>query len=112
MSIDVEGEIYQALIDQGIQLMTVTHRPSLWSASFVSFSHNLLCRKYHSHILHFDGEGGWTFERLDHRRPTEVARLSLEEEKQQLETQIRNVGRARERLASICAVWTSVKFLY
>ena len=57
---EIERVMYERAKALGITLMTVSHRRSLW--------------KYHSHILQFDGNGGYTFTRLDAEK-----RLRLEE---------------------------------
>jgi len=47
VSMDVEGHLYTHMKEQGITLITVSHRPSLW--------------KYHEYLLMFKGDKDYEF---------------------------------------------------
>jgi len=47
VSVDAEGSLYEECKAQGITLLSVSHRKSLW--------------QYHEYVLRFDGEGGAKF---------------------------------------------------
>ncbi|KAH9486683.1 ATP-binding cassette sub-family D member 1 [Psilocybe cubensis] len=79
---EMEGMMMEYAGKLNITLLTVSHRPSLW--------------KYHAVILHYDGQGGYVFTKLDAEK-----RLALQEEKQSLETKLLEVPKMKARLAEL-----------
>ena len=75
--------MYQHIIDMGITVLTVTHRPSLW--------------KYHNCLLQYNGEGGINFSELNAE-----TRLSLKEEKEKIENKLNSVSKMEKRLIHVC----------
>ncbi|OJJ49905.1 hypothetical protein ASPZODRAFT_59190 [Penicilliopsis zonata CBS 506.65] len=84
VTLEIERVMYETAKRLGITLMTVSHRRSLW--------------KYHRKILQFDGQGGYIFTALDWER-----RLKLEDEKEDLDLQLRAVPELQRRIAELTA---------
>lgn len=82
VTLEVERVMYEGAKRLGITLMTVSHRRSLW--------------KYHTRILQFDGQGGFYFGRLDAER-----RAVLEDEKEDIELQLRAVPDIEQRIREL-----------
>ncbi|TVY41968.1 ATP-binding cassette sub-family D member [Lachnellula subtilissima] len=84
VTLEMEKVMYEHAKALGITLMTVSHRRSLW--------------KYHIMILQFDGQGKYIFTKLDADR-----RLKLEDEREELEVQLRQVPEIERRIAELSA---------
>jgi ATP-binding cassette subfamily D (ALD) long-chain fatty acid import protein len=84
VTLEMEKVMYEHAKALGITLMTVSHRRSLW--------------KYHSMILQFDGQGNYIFTKLDADK-----RLKLEDEREELELQLRQVPEIERRIAELSA---------
>jgi len=84
VTLEVERVMYEEAKRLGITLMTVSHRRSLW--------------KYHKTILQFDGQGNYIFTGLDAEK-----RLQLEDEKEELDLQLRAVPDIEKRIAELTA---------
>lgn len=82
VTLDIEKIMYDHATKLGITMLTVSHRPSLW--------------KYHTHVLQYDGQGGYVFTELDADK-----RLKLQEEKQQLEQNLLLLPKWQERLEEL-----------
>ncbi|KAF2096389.1 putative ABC fatty acid transporter [Rhizodiscina lignyota] len=84
VTLEIERVMYEEAKRLGITLMTVSHRRSLW--------------KYHTNILQFDGQGHYIFTKLDAER-----RLQLEDEKEELDLQLRAIPDIEQRIAELTA---------
>jgi ATP-binding cassette, subfamily D (ALD), peroxisomal long-chain fatty acid import protein len=82
VTLEIEKKMYDTAKSLGTTLMTVSHRRSLW--------------KYHSRILQFDGQGGYIFTHLDAEK-----RLKLEDEKEEIDLQLRAVPEIQRRIAEL-----------
>lgn len=82
VTLEIERVMYDEAKRLGITLMTVSHRRSLW--------------KYHNKILQFDGQGNYVFTKLDAER-----RLELEDEREEIELQLRAVPEIEARIADL-----------
>ncbi|KAI9768572.1 MAG: hypothetical protein M1840_004769 [Geoglossum simile] len=84
VTLEIERVMYETAKSLGITLMTVSHRRSLW--------------KYHNNILQFDGQSNYVFTKLDAEK-----RLKLEDEKEELDLQLRAVPEIERRIAELKA---------
>ncbi|KAL9059883.1 MAG: hypothetical protein Q9162_000953 [Coniocarpon cinnabarinum] len=82
VTLEIERIMYDEAKRLGITLMTVSHRRSLW--------------KYHTKILQFNGQGGYIFTDLDADK-----RLQLEDEREELEAQLRAVPDVQRRIEEL-----------
>ena len=82
VTLEIERVMYDEAKRLGVTLMTVSHRRSLW--------------KYHKNILQFDGQGNYIFTKLDADK-----RLQLEDEKEEIDLQLRAVPDIEQRVAEL-----------
>lgn len=79
---EMEQRMYSHAQSLGITVLTVAHRPDLWH--------------FHKLLLKFDGKGNHFFGKLDAEK-----RFKYEQEKQELEKNLRNLPLLKERLSEL-----------
>jgi len=79
----MEGKMYTKAKEMGINLITVSHRSSLW--------------KYHSHVLQMDGEGHAELVSLEEGSKS----LNIAEEKQKLEAQLSDIKQQLKKIGEL-----------
>jgi ATP-binding cassette subfamily D (ALD) protein 3 len=76
VSVDAEDIIYTHAKKLGITIITVSHRPSLW--------------KHHDYLLQLDGEGGYSFGKLDMSKRNTSEYESMVKKHSELMTGVKN----------------------
>ncbi|KAI9832460.1 MAG: hypothetical protein M1826_001784 [Phylliscum demangeonii] len=84
LPLDTERRLYEHADRLAITLITVSHRRSLW--------------KYHRNLLQFDGRGNYLFAPLHAE-----TRIALEDERDELDRQLRTVPDLERRVAELTA---------